>query len=255
MPPPSRAVLEQIACRAGVLALARFRHVKPERKVDRTLVTAADREVEAAIVSELGALLPDATILGEEGAARAGQGPYTIVIDPIDGTASFVAGLGTWCICIGIMEGARPVASVVHVPCLAETYSAADGRAYLNSEPLPPLAAGATTGDRFIVTHARAHQRHRVRYPGKVRSLGSTAYHIALVARGAAEGALLGRAHLWDLAAPGAILHAVGGRYEYLRGGAVDLGELVDGRRAPDYLLAGAPDAIAALRPLLTDGA
>jgi len=80
---------------------------------------------------------------------------------------------------------------------------------------------------------------------------GSTAYHVALVARGAAEGALLGHAHLWDLAGPGAILGAVGGGYEYLGGGPVDLGLLADGRRAPDYVLAGAPGALAALRPLL----
>ncbi len=252
---PPRTVLEEIAERAGRLALAHFRRVRPERKADRTLVTAADREVEAAIVAELGAVLPDAAILGEEGTARVGRGPYTAVIDPIDGTASFVAGLGTWCVCIGIMEGDRAVAGVVHVPCLGETYAAADGRAYLNGDALPPLDGRPTDGDRFIVTHARAHARHRVRYPAKVRSLGSTAYHVALVARGAAEGALLGHAHLWDLAAPGAVLHAVGGRYEYLGGGAVNLAALLDGRRAPDFVLAGAPATITTLRPLLADGA
>ncbi|HYR95393.1 MAG TPA: inositol monophosphatase family protein, partial [Candidatus Binatus sp.] len=69
MPLPQRAVLEKIAQRAGAIALTQFRRVKPERKADRTLVTAADREVEAAIVSELEPLLPDAAILGEEGTA------------------------------------------------------------------------------------------------------------------------------------------------------------------------------------------
>src|SRR5207245_342687 len=93
---PSRAELEAIAARAGARALRHFRRVTAERKADRTLVTAADREVEAALVAELGALLPDAGILGEEGAAREGRGPYRIVLDPIDGTAAFVAGLGTW---------------------------------------------------------------------------------------------------------------------------------------------------------------
>ncbi len=247
----SRAALEAIAGRAGTLALAHFRRVTPERKADRTLVTAADREVEAVLVKELGALLPDAGILGEEGAAREGRGPYRIVLDPIDGTAAFVAGLGTWCVCIGILEGARPVAGVIHVPCLSETYSALDGAAFLNGTPLALLGDGAPAGDRFIVTHAHAHRRHRITYPGKLRSLGSTAYHVALVARGVAEGALLGHAHLWDLAGPGAILAAVGGRYEYLGGGPVDLGILGDGRRAPDYVLAGTPAALSALRPLL----
>jgi len=247
---PTRAELEAIAARAGARALGHFRRVTAERKADRTLVTAADREIEAALVAELGTLLPDAGILGEEGAAREGRGPYRIVLDPIDGTAAFVAGLGTWCVCVGILEGARPVAGVVHLPCLGETYSAMDGAAWVNGTSLAPLGA-ATVGDRFIVTHAHAHRRHRITYPGKVRSLGSTAYHVALVARGVAEGALLGHAHLWDLAGPGAILAAVGGGYEYLGGGPVDLGALADGRRAPDYVLAGAPASLAALRPLL----
>src|SRR5258705_3129950 len=70
---PSRTELEAIATRAGRLALGHFRRVAPERKADRTLVTAADREVEAELVSALGALLPDAGIIGEEGAAREGR--------------------------------------------------------------------------------------------------------------------------------------------------------------------------------------
>jgi len=248
---PTRTELEAIAARAGALALAHFRRVTAERKADRTLVTAADREVEAALVAELGTLLPDAGILGEEGAARESRGPYRVVLDPIDGTAAFVAGLATWCVCIGILEDARPVAGVVHLPCLGETYSAVGGAAWLDGTPLAPLGDSGPVGDRFIVTHAHAHRRHRITYPGKVRSLGSTAYHVALVARGAADGALLGHAHLWDLAGPGAILTAVGGGYEYLGGGPVDLAVLADGRGAPDYVLAGAPGALAALRPLL----
>ncbi len=251
MPRPTRAELETIAVRGGEIALAHFRRAKPERKADRTLVTVADREVEGLLVAELGRLLPDAAIVGEEGAAREGRGPLRIVLDPIDGTAAFVAGLGTWCICIGVLDRDRPVAGVVHVPALGETYSAVEGAALLNGERLTPLGAYAPTGDRFILTHARAHARHHVTYPGKVRAMGSTAYHVVLVACGVAEGALLGHVHLWDLAAPGAVLEAVGGRYEYLGGGAVDLGELADGRRAPDYVLAGTSEAITRLRPLL----
>jgi myo-inositol-1(or 4)-monophosphatase len=244
---PDRAELEAIAVRAGEIALSHFRAVVPERKADRTLVTAADREVEAFLVQALDALLPDAGILGEEGTRRPARGPHRIVLDPIDGTAAFVAGLPTWSICIGIQEGDAPAAGVVHLPCIAETYSARDGAAWRNGRPLPVLGT-ALPGDRFVVAHARAHARHELGYPGKVRSFGSTAYHVALVAGGAAEAALLGHAHLWDLVAPGAVLAAVGGRYEYLAGGVVDYAALADGRRAPDYVLAGTPASVAELR-------
>jgi len=248
---PSRDELEAVAQRAGALALARFRGVVAERKADRTLVTEADREVERYLVDTLVARFPDVGVLGEEGTVRAGRGASRVIIDPIDGTAAFVAGLPLWAVCIGVLRGADPVAGVVHLPAIGETYSAADGVAWWNGQRLPPLGGLAGEGDRFILTHAKAHLRHRITYSGKVRSLGSTAYHVVLVARGAAEAALLGHAHLWDLAGPGAVLAAVGGRYEYLGGDAVDLGALVDGRRAPDFILTGSGAALAALRPLL----
>src|SRR5439155_27301813 len=143
------------------------------------------------------------------------------------------------------------VAGVVHLPRLRETYSAVGDEAFLDGELLPRLGAGSASGDRFILSHARSHARHRMAYPGKVRALGSTAYHVALVARGSAEAALLGHTHVWDIAGPGAILKAVGGGYEYLRGGSVELDTLLDGRRAPGYILAGTPAAVATLRSQL----
>src|SRR5437016_2597783 len=217
----ARAELESIAFDAGNLALRHFRHVASERKADRTLVTAADREVEAFLVAALRSRLPEAGILGEEGTVHDGRGSYRIVLDPIDGTAAFVAGLPTWCICIGILRGDEPVAGVVHMPCAGETYSAVGGEAWWNGARLPVLTGdAASAGDRFIVAHAKAHLRHRIRYPGKVRSLGSSAYHAALVARGVAEVAILGHVHLWDVAAVGAVLQAVGGCFVYLDTGA-----------------------------------
>jgi myo-inositol-1(or 4)-monophosphatase len=248
---PDRATLEELAIQAGAIALRHFRRVAPERKADRTLVTAADREVEAFLVEQLDVLWPEAGIIGEEGAAREGTGPYRIAIDPVDGTSAFVAGLPTWCVCIGVLRDGDPVAGVVHLPASAETYSAVDGQAWWNGCALPRLGSNGGQGDSFILVHAKAHRRHTIRYEGKMRSLGSSAYHIALVARGVAEAALVGRAHLWDLAAPGAVLAAVGGRLGFLDGGPVDLSELFDGRRTRDYVVAAAADGLDALVPLL----
>ncbi len=245
---PTRAELEAIATDAGQVALGHFRAVRAERKADRTLVTAADRAVEGWLAATLTAAFPDVGLLGEEGALRDGGGPYRFVIDPIDGTSAFVAGLPTWCVCIGLMRGDEPVAGVVHLPCSPETYAAVDGGAWWSGLPLPRLGAEPTGGDPFVLVDAGAHRRLQLRYRGKIRSLGSTAYHMLLVARGVAEGALLGPAHLWDLAASGAVLAAVGGVMEYLSGATVDLRALGDGRRAPEHILVAAPDRIAALR-------
>ena len=245
---PSRAELEAVATAAGAIALGHFRNVTAERKADRTLVTAADRAVEAHLAAALTAGFPEVGLLGEEGTTRPGRDGYRFVIDPIDGTSAFVAGIPTWCVCVGLMRDATPIAGVVHFPCTGETYSAADGTAWWNARPLPALTGDPTGGDPFVLVDAGAHRRLHLRYRGKVRSLGSTAYHMLLVARGVAEGALLGPAHIWDLAAPGAVLAAVGGRLEYLSGAPLDLAPLADGRRAAEHVLAAAPARLAALR-------
>ncbi len=244
----TRDQLERLAHEAGRLALRHFRRVPAERKADRSLVTLADREIEHLLVTELASRLPEADIIGEEGARRIGRGSLLVAIDPIDGTAAFVAGLPTWCICIGILQDGEPIAGVVHLPCTGETFSAADGMAHWNGVPLSRLNRDEPSGDRFIVADGNMHRRYHVAYPGKIRSLGSAAHHVALVARGAAEAAFLGQARLWDLAGPGAVLLAVGGSYEYLSGKPVDLRALTNGTRAPEAVLAGLPITLAALR-------
>ena len=99
--------------------------------------------------------------------------------------------------------------------------------------------------------HSKAHRRHQFERLPKLRSLGSAAYHTVLVARGVARAALLGDVRVWDLAAAGAVLAAVGGVFELLDGGRLALGTLLDGRRAPGDVLAGTPAAVTELRAQL----
>jgi len=253
-PPVTRAALESIATRAGEIALGYFRRVAPERKDDRSLVTQADRDVEAYIASTLAATWPGVGIVGEEGTVREGSsggGGSRFVIDPIDGTAGFVAGLPTWCISIGLVHAGEASAGVIHLPCTGERYSAVAGAAWWNGAPLGPLDDAPPAAEPFVVAHSWAHRRHPVDRLGRLRSLGSAAYHTVLVARGAARAALLGRVRVWDLAGAGAVLTAVGGRFELLDGGRLAIADLLDGQRAPGDVVAGSPAALADLRAQL----
>src|SRR3989442_9810810 len=92
---PERAELEAIAADAGALALRHFQHVASERKADRTLVTAADREVEAFLVRELGSRLPEAGILRAGGTVRAGSRPPPIRPAPPPRRAASLARFST----------------------------------------------------------------------------------------------------------------------------------------------------------------
>src|SRR5262249_50881664 len=98
----------------------------------------------------------------------------------------------------------------------AELYTAVDGQAWWNGAALGRLGDCPPAGDPFVAVHSKAHRRHQLRGVGKLRSLG-----------------------------------AVGGVFEFLDGGPVPLGTLLDGRRASGDVLAGTPAAIAELRTQL----
>jgi myo-inositol-1(or 4)-monophosphatase len=238
----SASRLVPLVTEAGELARRYFRHVTPERKPDRTLVTEADRAVEEFLVQGLRRLAPAARILGEEfGVAGHPDAPQTITVDPIDGTAAFVAGLPTWCVTLGLVSEGRALGGVTHLPTTGETYLAEHGHAFWNGRVIAAGPRPVAEGDRFIVADSGFHRSGIARFPGKVRSLGSTAYHMALVVRGAAVAAFLGRPHIWDIAAGAALLDAIGGDLCTRSGAPVDLGSLLGGERVAAPLVAAAP--------------
>lgn len=245
-----------VVTEAAELARSFFRNVTAERKADSTIVTAADRAVEEFLTPRIAALAPAARILGEEfGATGAADAASTITLDPIDGTAAFVAGLPTWCITIGLLRDAVAVGGITHLPMTGETYLAENGLAEWNGRPLQGHLRPPADGDLFILTHSDYHRGGAVRFNGKIRSLGSTAYHMALVARGAAIAAVLGRPRIWDIAAGAAMLAAIGGELRYRSGAPVDLAALLHGERAPDQLVAAAPGMMDEILPLIRPSA
>jgi len=243
---PSIRDIAPIVVEAGEIARGYFRNVAAERKPDRTLVTEADRAVETFLRERVPAVAPDTRLLGEEfGEAGSPDAPCTITLDPIDGTSAFVSGLPTWCVTVGLVCDGRAVAGITHLPMTGETYLAEDGKAEWNGRAIAAARrTSATDSDLFIATHSDLHRSGSIRFPGKVRSLGSTAYHMALVARGAAVAALLGRPRVWDIAAGAALLDAVGGDLRYISGVPVDLAALLHGERAPEPIVAAAAGAI-----------
>jgi fructose-1,6-bisphosphatase/inositol monophosphatase family enzyme len=242
---PAMHALLPTVIEAGELARSYFRNVTAERKADQTLVTAADRAVESFLTPRLSALLPAARILGEEfGSTGTHDADYTLTLDPIDGTAAFISGLPTWCVTIGLMRGGVPVGGITYLPMTGETYLADGEVAEWNGRALVKDTRPSGEGDLFMLTHSDYHRAEAKRFPGKIRSLGSTAYHMALVARGAAVAAVLGRPRLWDIAAGAAMLRAIGGDLRYRSGDPVDLNAYLAGERASDQLVVAAPGMI-----------
>lgn len=104
------------------------------------VVTAADRAAEQLIVDVLAAERPDDGVLGEEGASRTGSSGRTWVIDPVDGTYNFVAGLDWWCSAIALTEGEDLVLGAIHHPATGRTFvGGPDLPTTVDGVPLPRL--------------------------------------------------------------------------------------------------------------------
>ncbi len=246
------AYLTDLAREAGRIALDWFRHTTVEMKSDATPVTQADKAIERFLTAKLRQAYPDFGILGEEGADLDERARFRWVLDPIDGTNAFAAGLPVWGISIGLMEGARPLAGVVYLPAVDDMFAVdLDGPATLNGHPIHVIEDGPITSESIILSAADAHLRWDIRFPGKVRAFGSCAAHICYVAAGSALAGLNSHTAIWDIAAALPILERAGGRAELFGGGALPLAAAARGQKIPEPILFGSPAYFDAIRGYL----
>ncbi len=196
-------------------------------------VTDTDRTLERHTRRVLAAEFPGIPVVGEEYGADAGAAgaPYRWVVDPVDGTANYVAGF-PWCAySLALVDASGPVVGVIADPSRAQIYAAARGRGVrANGVPVRVVPRAPTGGlvctelgpDRAAGFTRRAAAAHT-----GVRSLGSSALAITQVALGHAVAAVLEGYQEWDVA--GAACLAV-------EAGAI----VVDGAGRPDPLPVGA---------------
>lgn len=244
--------LIDLARAAGDIALGFYRRTVAQWKPDATLVTEADRAVERFLTNELHRRYADDGILGEEGAGKQTTSGRTWVLDPIDGTAVFAAGLPIWAVCIGLMVGERATAGVVYLPATRDCFAAGlDGPATLNGVPIQVLTPGPLHIDSMIFGAADAHRRWQIDFPGKVRGFGSCAANICFVARGSGVGAVNTGTALWDVAAALPILERAGGRAVLSDGSPLPLAQMFDGAKLTAPVLAAPPHYLDDLRTRL----
>ncbi|MEO1007103.1 MAG: histidinol-phosphatase [Planctomycetota bacterium] len=131
-----------------------------QTKGDGSPVTEADRGAEQTLRAAIEESFPDDAILGEEFGDKAGSSGYRWILDPIDGTISFVHGVPLYGTLVGVLRGDEPIAGVVHMPALGETvYAARGGGAWWVPRPgqdARPAAVTATStlAEATLVTTA-----------------------------------------------------------------------------------------------------
>lgn len=141
--------LRQLATASAAEILPRFRtrDLAIDRKDDQSPVTEADRKAESVLRQLIHARFPDHGIIGEEFPDQMPDAPFTWVLDPIDGTRSFVAGVPLFGTLICLRQGLKPIWSAIHLPALQQLFIGNNQQAWLNGSPLrlpknpPPLGA------------------------------------------------------------------------------------------------------------------
>ncbi len=214
------AFATEVAWRAGLATLAHFQtDIVVETKPDDTPVTRADREAEHIMRDLIARRFPDDSICGEEfGETRTGARRRWI-IDPIDGTRSYIRGVPLYGVMLGVEVDGDVIAGVLHFPVLNETVGAArgagcwwNGRRALVSDCTRLDEALIVTTDRENIDRqglSSAFDRVR-RKAGTVRTWGDC-YGYALVATGRAEAMFDPIVSIWDVAALVPIIEEAGG--------------------------------------------
>ena len=118
--------LAQIASQV-TLGFFRTKAYQVERKSDRSPVTAADKEAEKAVREAISKGYPQDGLLGEEFGSLAGQNDFEWIIDPIDGTKSFISGVPLYSTLVGLTYQGRPLIGVIAIPALGELVMGAIG--------------------------------------------------------------------------------------------------------------------------------
>lgn len=228
---PLKVLLEfavEVAWRAGRATLAHFQTgLGSDRKADGTPVTAADREAERIARELIEARFPEHGILGEEMGEARPRASRRWILDPIDGTRSFLRGVPLYGVMVALEEGGEAALGVLHFPALqGETVFAARGegcwwdgrRARVSEEGDLSRALLLTTDVERLILEGHRAAWDRLRAKGALVRTWGDCYGHALVATGRAEAMLDPVLAAWDAAALAPIVDEAGGRFTDWRG-------------------------------------
>lgn len=236
---PKEAIRAAVRRAARVAILPRFRHLSPDQVLTKTgpqdVVTAADLESEAMISADLARDWPKVPVLGEEGVARDPalrdrMGAETcVILDPVDGTWNFAAGLGLFAVLLAVVQQGRPIWGMNYDPILddwiesdaTETiWTSASGSRVLRTATAKPAAqlvgyvphglfAGAKKRQALLAGEAYA----------RVTSLRCAAHEYRMLISGQVDFMLSAPvAHPWDHAAGVLAVQSAGGVARFLDG-------------------------------------
>lgn len=202
--------------RTDAIILRRWNDLRVSRKSDGSEVTDADKAAERLLRRDLRAAWPQDAVLGEEYGGRIAPSGRTWLLDPIDGTASYVLGIPMFGTLLSLLIDAEPVLGFIHLPVMKQTTYAArgfgcwlrrnEGRPRRIAVAAPKSLAAAQVGFTSLAGSDLARHpgpwrlTHLARSVGGLRLVGDCVQY-ALLCRGALDAGFDFRIEPWDLGA------------------------------------------------------
>lgn len=225
--------IKDIAGEAGALAIAEMSKLSASsiqtKSTEKDLVTDVDRKIEHLLIERIRQRYPDHGIHGEETGRSGNTGEYCWVLDPIDGTTSYIHQHPFFSVSIGLTYHGRGIAGVVFAPKLGEMFWASEGKgAFLNGTPIH-VSSRKTLGESLLATGfacVRAglpenNLKYFCRLLPEIRGIrrcGSAAIDLSYVACGRYEGFWEMQLQPYDIAAGVVIVREAGGMVTDMRG-------------------------------------
>jgi myo-inositol-1(or 4)-monophosphatase len=218
---------------AGQHAMEQMSYVKAVKKNENELVTQADVQCQKIIIQRIRETFPDHGFIAEEGdggrmfkRAPLGEPAIWWAIDPIDGTNNYAHGIPVFAVSVAALSEGEPVVGVVFQPASDSMFTAVkDGEAQLDGRR---IFAGEDQIGPLTSVGLDSHFENtlppwvcEIICRSRFRNFGTTALHLAYVARGGLVAALMCTPKLWDIAAGTVIAQAAGARVTDWDGGKI----------------------------------
>lgn len=224
----------EVARRAGRVALSHYRsRLDVETKRDGSPVTVADRAAEETAREWISARFPDDAILGEEFGASGDETGRRWIIDPIDGTKSFIRGIPLWGTLVAVTRGEEVLAGAIFCPAVDELVAAAIGegcwsngsRARVSTVADVASSTVLVTDGRFPDRPERARQWIALARDAALARTWGDCYGYLLVATGRAEAMVDNLMAPWDAAALVPVVREAGGEFSDWAGRVTPFGD------------------------------
>ena len=203
-----------------------FGNISASNKSDGSLITSCDLWSDKTIVDGLASIAPGEGVLSEEGGKSIPKTKAYWVVDPLDGTTNFAAGIPYWSISVARFVNGRPQSSFLVIPTLKKKFVSIKGQGvWLNNKKIDPNKNNHQSECISLCSRSIKilQKKPETVFPGKIRLLGVSSLNLTSVAMGQTFGAIESTPKIWDIAAAWLLLEELNCSIDWLETNPLNL--------------------------------